>query len=263
MEEKTVVQNGDLATFVSRKGKYWVARVKEHDTLATHFGVVNFTDIIGKKRYGERVETSKGNELFVFRPALHEYVLKKMKRGAQIIYPKDASAIITYGDIRNGMRVLEAGTGSGAMTCFLVEAVSEKGFVLSVERRKDFLRIAKRNIEGFFSGMPSNLALVAGDVKEVSLRQKFDRAVLDLVDPWNVMDNVTEALVPGGVLVCYVTNVPQLQKTYEAMKRSGKYTDIKCMEVLVREWLVDEKRARPKERMVAHTGFIMVSRRVA
>ncbi len=258
---KYSVKENELVMFVSETGKCWMMKVKKGKELATHLGKVKMDDVIGKS-YGSCIFTTKSHKLHVFRPALHEYALK-LKRGAQIIYPKDAGAILTFGDVRKGMKVLEAGTGSGALTCFLAEAVGNDGMVVSVERRKGFMKVAMNNIERFFGALPEQLKLVVGDIKQMSFFQTFDRVVLDMLDPWNALENVTEMLAKGGMLICYLTNVPQVQKTVEKMHELETYTNIKCFEVLMREWIVDERRARPKERMVAHTGFILVARRTA
>src|SRR5262249_28336058 len=161
--------------------------------------------------------TSTGGTAYLaLRPLLSDYVLS-MPRGAQIIYPKDAGQIIAMGDIYPGAKVLEAGAGSGALSCSLLRAVGESGEVHSYEARPDFAPIARRNVEGFFGSAPKTWTLHVGDVRACDATG-FDRVVLDVVAPWEVLATVDRALVPGGVLMGYVATTTQLSELVESLR---------------------------------------------
>jgi tRNA (adenine57-N1/adenine58-N1)-methyltransferase len=188
-----------------------------------------------------------------------------MKRGAQVVYPKDVGLILVYADIFPGAFVLEAGTGSGSLTLALARAVGEGGRVISYETREDHHERAVENVSAWYEGMggkPENLELRVGDVFEGVPEAGFDRMVLDLPEPWRAMGTTTEALAPGGVLCAYLPTVPQVSQTVEAM-RAGGFGLLKTYEVLLRTWNVEGQSVRPDHRMVAHTGFVVVGRKLA
>jgi tRNA (adenine57-N1/adenine58-N1)-methyltransferase len=182
-----------------------------------------------------------------------------MGRGAQVIYPKDLGPILVYADVFPGARVLEAGSGSGAMTIALCRAVGAEGRVVSYEVREEFHRIASRNAEEFFGKLPAWLELRLGDVREVS-GETFHRVILDLPEPWAVLAESSAALVPGGILCGYLPTTGQVQSLVQAMEGAG-FAEIQTFEVLLRTWHVEPRSVRPDHRMVAHTGFITVGRK--
>ena len=167
------------------------------------------------------------------------------------------------GDVFPGAKVLEAGAGSGALTCSLLRAVGEHGELHSYELRPDFAEIARRNVEAFFGDRAQGLArCTVGDVAECA-ETGFDRIILDLLTPWEVLDLVDRALVPGGVLIGYVATTPQLSELVEALRERGGYTEPRAWETLVRDWHVDGLAVRPDHRMIAHTAFLVTARRLA
>jgi tRNA (adenine57-N1/adenine58-N1)-methyltransferase len=190
-----------------------------------------------------------------------------------VIYPKDAGQIVAMGDIFPGAKVLEAGAGSGALACSLLRAIGENGELHSYEIRPEFADIARRNVEAFFgqargpSGERSGSApkawrLTVGDVLSCT-ESDFDRIVLDLLAPWEVLDLVDRALIPGGVLVGYVATTPQVSDLVEAIRLRGGYTEPRVFETLVRDWHVDGLAVRPDHRMIGHTAFLITVRRLA
>ena len=197
-------------------------------------------------------------------PTLGEYVLK-MPRGAQVLYPKDLGMIITWADIYPGARVFEAGAGSGALTMALLRAVGPRGVVVSHEAREDFARTALKNIERYMGQVP-NLILRRKDVYEgVDLTdgQLFDRLVLDLPEPWRVVPIAADVLRSGGLYLSYVPTVPQVMQTVEALERASVFGLISTFETLLRTWNIEGRSVRPDHRMIAHSGFITVARKVA
>jgi tRNA (adenine57-N1/adenine58-N1)-methyltransferase len=166
------------------------------------------------------------------------------------------------GDVFPGAKVLEAGAGSGALTCSLLRAVGAGGAVTSYELRPDFAEIARRNVEAFFGGVPPNWTLTVGDVAECE-DTGFDRIILDMLTPWDVLDLVERALIPGGVFLGYVATTPQLSELVEALRERGGFTEPRAWESLVRDWHADGLAVRPDHRMIAHTAFLVSARRLA
>ncbi|HKW85886.1 MAG TPA: tRNA (adenine-N1)-methyltransferase, partial [Nitrospiraceae bacterium] len=220
-------------------------------------------DLIGKAD-GSLVNLSRGKRMVALLPTLGEYVLK-MPRGAQVIYPKDLAMITIWADIYPGARVFEAGTGSGALTMALLRAVGERGEVVSYEAREDFARTAMKNIERYVGPVP-NLTMHKQDAYEGiqtdSDRSLFDRIVLDLPEPWRVVPHAVKALRSGGVYLSYVPTVPQAQQTVEALERAAVFGLLETFETLLRPWNIEGRSVRPAHRMVAHSGFITVARKV-
>lgn len=222
-------------------------------------GTVSHDDIIGLGE-GSTVRSSRGTSLVAMRPRLADHVLR-MKRGAAVMYPKDAGALVTWADIAPGCVVVEAGTGSGALTIALSRAVGQEGRVISVERREDHLTHARKLIESFVGSVPTNIELVPGNVEELLPTRRPDRIVLDMPEPWNVVDIAAGVLPGGGGFACYLPNVPQVQQVREALWNTRAFTGTETFEVMMRGWTIDDRSVRPDHRMVGHTGFLTVSRR--
>jgi tRNA (adenine57-N1/adenine58-N1)-methyltransferase len=184
-----------------------------------------------------------------------------MPRGAAVVYPKDSAAIIMWADIYPGATVLEAGTGSGALTLALLRAVGGSGKVVSIERRDDHAAIAAERIEGFLGRIPANLDLRIGDVEEAFAEVGPDRVVLDMPEPWHSVAPAVEYLRPGGMFCCYLPTIPQVQEVRRAIAKSGSFIDATTFEVLHREWTIEGRSVRPSHRMQGHTGFVTVARR--
>jgi tRNA (adenine57-N1/adenine58-N1)-methyltransferase len=251
---------GDRVQLTDPKGRMHTVVLEPGKVFHTHRGGVEHDDLIGRPE-GSVVTSSGGTAYLALRPLLADYVLS-MPRGAQVIYPKDAAQIVAMGDVFPGARVLEAGAGSGALTCSLLRAVGPTGEVVSYEIRPDFADIARRNIAGFLGGVPSNWTLRIGDVAGCD-ETGFDRIILDMLTPWEVLDVVERALVPGGVLIGYVATTPQLSDLVEALRERGGFTEPRAWETLVRDWHADGLAVRPDHRMIAHTAFLVSSRRLA
>jgi tRNA (adenine57-N1/adenine58-N1)-methyltransferase len=253
-------QAGDRVQLTDPKGRMHTLLLEPGKAFHTHRGILAHDDLIGLPD-GSVVTSSGGTAYLALRPLLADYVLS-MPRGAQVIYPKDIAQIVMMGDVFPGARVLEAGAGSGALTCALLRAVGAEGQVTSYELRPDFAGIARRNVEGFFGGQRPNWALRVGDVAECA-DTGFDRIILDMLTPWDVLDVVARALVPGGVFVGYVATTPQLSELVEALRERGGFTEPRAWESLVRDWHAEGLAVRPDHRMIAHTAFLVTARRLA
>jgi tRNA (adenine57-N1/adenine58-N1)-methyltransferase len=242
------------------KGRTYFVRLDAGDEFQYHRGVVPHEAIIGQPE-GCFVESSMGSKLVAVRPRLADYTIK-MPRGAAVVYPKDVGAIIMWADIYPGATVLEAGTGSGALTLSLLRAVGEKGRVVSIEKRTDHAAIATQRIEAFLGELPENLELRIGDVEDNFADVKPDRVVLDLPEPWHSVAPALEHMQSGGVFCCYLPTVPQVQEVRRTMAATGSFIEATTFEVLHREWSVEGRSVRPSHRMQGHTGFITVARRI-
>ena len=214
--------------------------------------------------YKRQVLSSSGAEYLCFRHLLVDRVLS-MPRGAAVIYPKDAAQILVEGDIFPGATVLEAGAGSGAMSSWLLRAVGEHGKLISYEVREDHLAYAKSNVEDIMGGQVDNWDLRLGDLKGVTRADTgdVDRVLLDMLEPWEMLDTVKDVLIPGGVFMTYVATVPQLMKVMEGIREMECFTEPRAWESLVREWKVEGLATRPEHRMNAHTAFLIWTRRLA
>ena len=272
---------GDQVQLTDPKGRKHTVLLAEGRTFHTHRGGLAHDDLIGAPE-GTVVKSSAGTPYVALRPLLADFTLS-MARGAAVVYPKDAAQIIALADIFPGARVLEAGAGSGALSCWLLRNVGEDGLLVSYERRPDFAEIARDNVERFFGGAHPAWQLRVGDLLEVTGERadedggagpeipacpigpadSFDRVVLDMLAPWEFAHVAAEVLIPGGVLCCYVATVTQLSRTVESIREQSSFDEPAAWESIVRGWHVDGLAVRPEHRMVGHTGFLITARRLA
>lgn len=261
----TVLKAGERVQLTSPKGRLHTITLAPGALFHTNDGAVRHDDLIGAPE-GVVVRSTKGAEYLAFRPLLADFVMS-MPRGAAIVYPKDAAQIISWGDIAPGMTVVEAGVGSGALSLWLLRALTSSGRLLSFERREEFASIARANAETFLGSVPANWGIHIGDLghelSSVAEDASVDRVVLDMLAPWECVDAIVAALAPGGVLVAYVATVPQLSRLAEALRESRRFTEPESEEIIVRGWHVDRLAVRPDHRMVGHTGFLIRARLLA
>jgi tRNA (adenine57-N1/adenine58-N1)-methyltransferase len=251
---------GDRVQLTDAKGRHYTMVLAPGAEFHTHRGAIAHDTVIGSPE-GSVVKSTNGDQFLVLRPLLIDYVLS-MPRGAQVIYPKDAAQIVHEGDVFPGARVLEAGAGSGALTCSLLRAVGPEGTVTSYEVRDDHAPHAVRNVTTFFGEHPANWDLHIADVADYDGPQ-VDRAVLDMLAPWEVLEAVGGALVPGGVLIIYVATVTQLSRTVEALREQQCWTEPRSWETLQRGWDVVGLAVRPQHSMRGHTAFLISVRKLA
>ncbi|OBG33218.1 MULTISPECIES: tRNA (adenine-N1)-methyltransferase [Mycolicibacter] len=262
MSESGIFQAGDRAQFTDAKGRRYTTVLVPGGDFHTHRGAIPHDEVIGLPD-GSVVKSANGDPFLVLRPLLVDYVMS-MPRGAQVIYPKDSAQIIHEGDIFPGARVLEAGAGSGALTLSLLRAVGPEGKVISYELRDDHAVHARANVETFLGHQPDNWQLVMGDVADCDLPDgSFDRVVLDMLAPWDVLGTVSRVLVPGGVLVIYVATVTQLSQVNEALREQQCWTEPRSWETMQRGWNVVGLAVRPQHAMRGHTAFLVCARRLA
>lgn len=259
---------GEMVLLRDRRGRRYLVTLEAGAEWHSHAGILAHDDVIGGPE-GRAMRTTGNMELIVLRPTRDDYVLK-MKRGAQVVYPKDQAMIVGLADIRPGMTVVEAGAGSGALTLALLDAVGPEGRVISFERRDDHLPHAIRNVEEWHGGRPDTWEVHLGDVadhlaelgRDSSPDRRPHRVVLDVLEPWRAVAPAGEALGPGGILLAYTPTVPQVMRVRETCEADGRFGDVATSETLHRPWDVDGLSVRPAHRMVAHTAFLTTARRV-
>ncbi len=254
-------REGDPALLIDSKGRHFLLKLESGRTFQFHNGALPHEDLIGAED-GTWFTSSGNARLLLLRPRLADFILK-MKRGAQVVYPKDLGPILVYADIAPGMTVLEAGTGSGALTLGISRAVGPEGRVVTVERRDDHAAHARKTLERWYGSMPENVEMRIGDVADHVAEVRPDRIVLDLPEPWHTIQAAAEHQPNGGVLAAYVPTVPQVQTTVEAARETGTFAEVEVSEFLMREWNVSGRSVRPEHTMVGHTGFLIFMRKVA
>ena len=306
------------------KGRMHQIVLQAGGTFHTHRGALSHDELIGQPE-GSVVTASSGTAYVALRPLLADYTLA-MKRGATIVYPKDAAQILAYADVFPGARVLEAGAGSGALSCWLLRAIGPDGELVSFEARPDFADIARENVRKYFGEVPPWWRLIPGelsarvaldpslgtmaaysrlhtDSEETRQAAKspaspsdgggpdivapsaigpgdagqrgvrgvappgddriFDRVILDMLAPWDNVAAAARALIPGGLICCYVATTTQLSRVVEELRAHGGFFEPAAWETLNRGWHVDGLAVRPDHRMIAHTGFLVTARRLA
>ena len=258
---KGPLRAGEACLLIDTQGRRYLVQLSEEGELHSHLGVLAHKEVIGQTE-GSRLATSKGHRLLALRPGISDFILK-MKRGPQVVYPKDIGAIIVHADIAPNVTVVEGGTGSGALTIALVRAVAEGGRVISVDRRADHTEVARGTVESFFGEIPANLDLRVDRVEEVVAELSTDRVVLDIPEPWHVVEPASLRLTPGGFFCAYVPTVPQMELLVRELRANQGFDQVSSFEVLWRAWNVEGRSVRPSHQMVGHTGFITVARKVS
>jgi tRNA (adenine57-N1/adenine58-N1)-methyltransferase len=253
--------DGDLIVLVDKVGRRHRVRLRAGDRHSIHSGLILHDDLIGRPE-GVVVTTQLGARLLAVRPTFAEQVTGR-RRQTQPIYPKDLGAILVAADVHPGARVLEAGTGTGALTMAALRAVGERGQVVSYEAREEFLEAARRAIVETMGSIPPNLTLKLGDVYAGVDERDMDRVLLDLPEPWQAVPAVKGALRPGGIVFAHCPNVSQVQRFFDCLREVRGFGMLEAFELLQRGWTVRGRSMRPSHRMVAHTGFLCFARRLA
>ena len=253
--------DGELIVLVDKVGRRHRVRLRAGDRHSIHSGLIQHDDVIGKPE-GIVVTTQLGARLLAVRPTFAEQVTGR-RRQAQPIYPKDLGAILVAADVFPGAKVLEAGTGTGALTLAALRAVGERGSVVTYEAREEFLEAAKRAIVETLGSIPSNVTLKLGDVYVGVEERDMDRVLLDLPEPWQAVPAAKLALRPGGIIFAHCPNVSQVQRFFDCLREVRGFGMLEAFELLQRGWTVRGRSLRPAHRMVAHTGFLCFARRLA
>ena len=263
MPAMSYFSSGERVHLVDKKGRHYTLTLKAGETYQFSGQTMAHDALIGKPD-ATMVTLSGGKTMLALRPTFGEYVLK-MPRGAQVLYPKDLALIPMWADVYPGARVFEAGTGSGALTMALLRAVGPQGVVVTYEMREDFSRVARNNIDRYMGPVPNLVTLRRNAYEGIDLLDDghlFDRVVLDLPEPWQVVPHAANALRSGGIYLSFVPTVPQVMQTVEALERTTVFAMVETFETLLRTWSIQGRSVRPDHRMVAHSGFLTVARKV-
>ena len=255
------LQSGDRVQLTDEKGKMYSFYLSAGGQWHSHKGWINHNDIIGLDE-GSTVQSNSGTKYQVLRPLYNDYVLS-MPRGATIVYPKDSAIIVGFTDVFPGARVLEAGAGSGSLSIALLRAIGKSGVLVSYEERAEFFENARENVRNYFGEHQSTWQLIDSRIQDGEFKNDFDRLILDMLAPWECVELADKALKPGGVICCYVATTTQLSKIAEALKDSKRFSEPESFETLLRPWHHEGLAVRPMHSMNAHTGFILISRRLA
>lgn len=251
---------GEAVLLLDRKQREYLRRLDRKKKISIRGGQISIDDILGLEE-GSTVRSSVGEIFLIFRPSLAQ-LIPNLPRTAQVIYPKDIGLILVWADIFPGAKVVEAGVGPGALTMALLRAVGPAGQLISYEIREDFAQMARQNVANYYGPAP-HWTLKVGDVALQLDETEVDRIILDLPEPWQVIDPAWRALRPGGIVLSYLPTVLQVKSFVDGLKEHGGFACIETLESLLRAWHLREQSVRPQHRMVAHTGFIIVARRIA
>lgn len=251
-----MIGEGDYVLLYLDDRRTYLVRAERGRVLHTHKGVVKIDDFVGRE-FGVRVRSSTGVEFIAFKPGIRDYVYKSL-RGTQIIYPKDIALIILYGNIQPGSRVIEAGTGVGALTTALASYVRPNGKVYSYEVRGEFIDIARKNLER--AGVLDYVILKIKDITQGIDEGDVDAVVLDMATPWLVVPHAYRALKGGGSFISFSPTIDQVIKTVEELRAHG-FVHIETIECLVRRMRVERGKTRPETLMTGHTGYITFARK--
>jgi len=252
-----VIEEGSFVLLVG-EGYRGVVRVRRGERVSTIRGVVDLDDAVGLP-YGSVIRSSLGYEFALLRPTPIDLLRERGERVTQVVYPKDAAQIIVRTGLGPGSRVGEAGVGSGFLTALLAYYVRPNGRVYGVDRRVEAINVARRNLG--MLGLLDYVELSVGDVIVDGFgADNLDAVILDMGDPWNALDSVSKSLAPSGFLVVYLPTIPQVIRMLEAMR--GRFVDVELMEVIVRDWKTEPSELRPTTWLNAHTGFIIIARKI-
>ena len=257
---KGPLQADEAVVFLDRKDREYLARLDVRRAISIRGGKIAVDDVIGRDE-GSIVRSSYNEPFLVFRPSLPQ-LIPNLPRSAQVIYPKDIGPILLWADLFPGVRVVEAGTGAGALSMALLRAIGDQGELISYEIREDFAELAQKNVARYFGPAP-NWQIKLGDVALDLAEENIDRVILDLPEPWQVIERAWQALRPGGFLLCYLPTVLQVKTLVDGLRQDKRFACIETSENLMRFWHFKGMSARPQHRMIAHTGFLTSARRLA
>jgi tRNA (adenine57-N1/adenine58-N1)-methyltransferase len=257
MEETLLIQEGSQVLLFLDHRRTYLVKVESGKSFHTHKGFIRFDDLIGRE-YGSKVLSSIGVEFVALKPLLRDFIMKSARQ-TQITYPKDIALIIMFSGIGPGSRVVEAGTGTGALTTALAHYVKPDGKVYSYEIREEFLRTAEKNLRR--AGLADFVELKNSDVTAGIDERDVDAVVLDLATPWLVIPHAYNALKPCGTVVSFSPTIDQIVKTAEALKKNS-FIDVETVECLMRGMQVERGKTRPQTLMTGHTGYVTFARKV-
>jgi tRNA (adenine57-N1/adenine58-N1)-methyltransferase catalytic subunit len=253
----TNIKEGDEIYLVFDQRQNYKLRVESDKRFHTKKGFIELGDLIGQP-YGVTVTSSLGGAFYVLKPLIRDRVLKS-DRYTQVLYPKDISYILFEMDLGSGSRVVEAGTGSGALTMAMANAVRPAGTIYSYDISEKHQRAAAGNIEK--SGLMPYVELGIHDITENIPHEDVDAVFLDMAVPWKVVPSAWEALAGSGVFMSFSPTIEQVMKTTDELRKLP-FIEVKTIELLLREITVDYNKTRPRTQMIGHSGYLTSARKV-
>ena len=250
-----MIKEGDTVHLKGKKDSFFVIVEKDKE-FSTHKGTIKFNDIIGKN-FGDTILTHKGEEFLILRPTLYELIMYGIKRYTQIIYPKDSAYITLKLGLTSGMKVLESGIGSGALTIVMANALNPDGKIYVYEKEEKFLKNALNNLK--LAKLDHVVIPHLQDLSQPIQEKDFDAAFIDVKEPWLYIENVKPVLKKGAVIGFLVPTTNQVVEILKELKRLN-FLDLEVEEILLRSYKPVPDRLRPDDRMVAHTGYLIFAK---
>lgn len=256
------IKENDLIYLVYDNRRKWLLTIKKGELFHTNRGYIEFNDLIGKP-FGSVVFSkpfnTQGYKFYVLKPLPSDYILH-MARKTQIIYPEDAGLILLYGGISPGSKVIEAGCGSGALTCILGNYIRPNGHVYSFDIRDSSLKRTNKNVKN--AQLEEYVTIKKADILNEDLNlHEIDSIILDIPQPWEAIGKVKEYLKLSGILVSFSPTIEQVKKTTFKLQENG-FFDINTYELIKRTMQVKENATRPQVRMIGHTGYLTFGRKI-
>lgn len=255
MSTQKIAEGETVLLYLSQRKTYMV-KVEAGKAFHTHKGYVKFDDFIGKE-YGTTVLSNLGTQFTILKPLLRDYIMKSARQ-TQINYPKDIALMVMFSNIGSGSRVVEAGTGTGALTTAIAHYVRPDGRVYSYEIREEFQKTAEKNLKR--AGLTDCVELKNKDIVIGIDEKEVDAVILDLAIPWLIVPHASSALKPCGTIVSFSPTIDQVVQTVEALKENA-FVDIETIECLMRGMQTDRGKTRPHTMMTGHTGYITYARK--
>lgn len=253
---EVISEDTKVILFFDEKRK-WLIKVRKNASFHTHKGVIKLDELIGKS-FGESVKSSLGFKFWVLKPTLYDYIMN-CERPTQIIYPKDIGLILIKLGIGPGKKVIEVGTGSGALTMAIANAIKPNGHVYSYEIREEFIEIAKKNLSN--AELLDFVTIRHANAKEGFFEKDVDALVVDIAEPWEIIPHAYKALKGGHPLASFSPTINQVEKTSISLKENG-FIDIETIECFLREIKVKKGSTRPATTMIGHTGYITFAKKI-
>ncbi|MEM2896346.1 MAG: tRNA (adenine-N1)-methyltransferase [Candidatus Bathyarchaeia archaeon] len=253
---ESVNESDYVILFLDEKRK-WLVRVRKKASFHTHKGIIKLEELIGRS-FGESVESSLGFEFWILKPTLHDYIMSS-ERPTQIIYPKDIGLILIKLGISPGKKVIEVGTGSGALTMAMANAIKPDGHVYSYEIREEFIKVAEKNLSN--AGLLDLVTIRHADAREGFFEKGVDALVIDIAEPWEIIPQAHEALKGGYPLASFSPTINQVEKTSIRLEENG-FVDVETVECFLREIKVKKGSTRPATTMIGHTGYITFAKKI-
>jgi tRNA (adenine57-N1/adenine58-N1)-methyltransferase len=260
VNERALLRDQDPVVLIDRKERTYLRVLRRGGRISIRGTPLVCDELIGLPE-GTTVETASGEPLLLLRPT-YAQLIPSLPRRAAPIYPKDVGPVLLWGDIGPGAQVVEVGTGPGALTIALLRAIGPGGTLASYEAREDFADMARDNVARYHGPAP-NWTLRVADAFAGLVERDVDRLVVDLAEPWQLLDAAADALRPGAVVTAFVPTALQVKQAVDGLRAHGAFGAVETLETLVRFWHVRDRSVRPEHRMVAHTGFLVFARRLA